>query len=345
MGIKIGSLVIDLEGITVSPEEVELLRHPLVGGVILFTRNYENLTQLKELCRTIRAARQEPLIIMVDQEGGRVQRFRQGFYSHPPLAMLGARFDKDRALALQLAQTAGWLMASEILAAGLDLSLAPVVDINTGLSTVIGDRSFHADPQAVFRLAYAYIQGMQEAGMTATLKHFPGHGSVMADSHHDTPVDTRELKVILEVDLAPFQQLIHAGVHAVMAAHIIFPQVDALQVSFSRVWLQDILRKRLGFNGVIISDALDMQGANISDHYADRVLAAREAGCDFTLICNNRSGVIEALDRIPHAAHMLDENKWRVMQANFSLQGDRDERTLKVQKFLHAHMERQDGIS
>ncbi len=340
MNNKIGSLVIDLQGFQATPEEVELLQHPLVGGVILFTRNYENREQLKHLCRSIRESRPLPLIIMADQEGGRVQRFRQDFFPHPPVALLGEWYDKNPDLALELTKTAGWLMASEILAAGLDLSLAPVVDINKGISSVIGNRAFHSDPQIVFRLAYTYIEGMQEAGMTATIKHFPGHGSVTADSHLDTPVDARELKVILEDDVAPFERLIHAGVAAVMAAHIIFPQVDSRQVSFSRLWLQDILRKRLGFKGVIVSDDLNMQGANISTDYADRVLAAREAGCDFTLICNNRSGVIQALDRIPHAAHQLDESKWRVMQANFSLQGDLNERTLKAQNFLHAYMER-----
>ena len=337
MSNKIGSLVIDLQGLQLSAEEKELLKHPLVGGVILFTRNYESLAQLQALCESVRAARQLPLLIMADQEGGRVQRFRHDFSLLPQPSLLGEWYDNDPTLALELAKTTGWLMASEILAAGIDLSLAPVIDLNKDLSSVIGTRAFHSKADAVFQLAFAYIKGMQEAGMAATIKHFPGHGSVTADSHLDVPIDERDLNAILEVDAMPFQRLINAGVPAVMAAHIIFPHVDARQVSFSRIWLNDILRERLNFKGVIMSDDLNMQGANISADYADRVLAAREAGCDFALLCNNRAGTIQALDRIPYAAHQLPENKWRVMQANFSLQNNLDERTLKAQKFLHEH--------
>jgi beta-N-acetylhexosaminidase len=339
MSNKIGSLVIDLQGLQLSAEEKELIQHPLVGGVIFFSRNYQSVAQLKDLCQSLRAARSQPLIIMVDQEGGRVQRFREEFFPLPSLSLFGEWYDKNPALGLELSTSAGWLMASEVIAAGIDLSLAPVVDLNKGLSSVIGTRAFHSDPEVVFLLAKAYIEGMRQAGMAATLKHFPGHGSVTADSHLDVPVDNRDLKAILEVDAIPFQQMIRAGVTAVMAAHIIFPQIDAQQVGFSRVWLQEILRERLGFTGVIVSDDLNMQGANISTNYADRVMAAREAGCDFTLICNNRAGVIQALDTIPHAAHQLEENKWRVMQANFSLQNQANERILRTQKFLHAHME------
>jgi beta-N-acetylhexosaminidase len=339
MSIKIGALVIDLQGFQPSSEEKELLAHPLVGGVILFSRNYEHPDQLKELCKAIRQARKLPVLIMADQEGGRVQRFRQHFYTLPSLSFLGEWHKRKPALALELAKTSGWLMAAEVMAAGLDLSLAPVVDLDKAMSSVIGNRSLNADPEIVFQLGSAYIQGMREAGMAATIKHFPGHGSVTADSHLDTPVDTRELNAILEEDIQPFQQLIKAGIPAIMAAHIIFPHVDSMQVSFSRIWLNDILRKRLGFTGVIMSDDLNMQGASISANYADRVIATREAGCDFALLCNNRAGVIQALDSIPNAAHQLAADKWQVMQADFSQLHKTEERFALSKAFLDKHIE------
>lgn len=321
MHTKIGCLIIDLQGIEISAEEKELLQHPLVGGVILFTRNYENKKQLQALCQSIRAARSLPLLIMADQEGGRVQRFREQFSDLPGLSFYGEKYDENPVVGLELSRIAGKTMAKEIMAAGLDFSLAPVVDLNKGISSVIGTRAFHAKPEVVIQLAKAYITGMREAGMAATIKHFPGHGSVTADSHHDTPVDERELKVILEDDAVPFKQLIKSGVTAVMAAHIIFPQIDKRQVSFSRTWLQDILRDQLQFKGIIISDCLSMHGANLpSGNYADRVLAAREAGCDITLLCNNRPGVIEVLDKVPHEKHQLAADKWQVMQASPLLQ-------------------------
>ncbi len=338
MSTKIGALVIDLQGLQVTQEERELLNHPLVGGVILFARNYENLAQLQELCRSIRAARSAPALIMADQEGGRVQRFRNQFFPLPSLSFLGEWYDKNPTVAVELARTCGWLMAHEVLAAGADLSLAPVIDLNKGISSVIGNRAFHTDAEAVYRLAHFYIQGMREAGMTATIKHFPGHGSVQTDSHLDITIDERELKAILEDDVRPFTALIREGAQAVMAAHIKFPNVDSLQVSFSRTWLQDILREQLGFKGVVLSDDLNMQGANISADYADRVLAAREAGCDFALVCNNRDGVIQVLDNVPHAAHQLTEDKWQCMQGDFTLQQKMSARHSLAKQFIEAHM-------
>lgn len=338
MHSKIGPLVIDLQGFELTPEEKDLLAHPLVGGLILFTRNYENKSQLKSLCQAIRQARTKPILIMADQEGGRVQRFRQNFFALPPVGFLGEWYDKNPTIALELSRQTGWLMANEVIACGVDLSLAPVVDLNKGISTVIGDRAFHATPEAVTQLAHAYINGMREAGMTATIKHFPGHGSVAADSHHATPVDNRALKEILEVDVEPFRQLIQSGVAAVMAAHIIFPQVDQHQVGFSRRWLQDILRGQLKFNGTIMSDCLSMEGASISANYADRFIAAREAGCDVTLLCNHRAGVIQVLDQVQHEKHQLTADKWQPLQANFTLTTQATERTAQTQSFLHAHM-------
>ncbi len=338
MHSNIGSLVIDLQGFELTPEEKELIAHPLVGGLILFSRNYQNKSQLMALCQSVRQARSKPLLIMVDQEGGRVQRFREEFFALPPIAFLGEWYDKNPTIALELSRQSGWLMANEIIAAGIDLSLAPVVDLNKGVSSVIGNRAFHSAPDVVSQLAHAYINGMREAGMTATLKHFPGHGSVEADSHHATPVDTRTLKEILEVDAEPFKQLIQNGAAAVMAAHIIFPQVDQHQVGFSRIWLQDILRGQLHFKGTIMSDCLSMQGANISTNYADRFIAAREAGCDIALLCNHREGVVQVLDEVAHEKHQLSADKWQPLQANFNLHAQTSERAALTESFLHAHM-------
>ena len=339
MSIKIGSLVIDLQGLQLAAEEAELLSHPMVGGVILFARNYDNFSQLQELCRTIRLARKKPILIMVDQEGGRVQRFRNQFFNLPNLSFFGEWYDKNPALALDLSKSAGWLMASEILGAGIDLSLAPVVDLNKSNSTAIGSRAFHADPETVYRLAHAYIGGMRTAGMAATIKHFPGHGSVQVDSHLDTPVDDRSLQDMLDDDIKPFQYLVRENIHAVMAAHIKFPLVDEVQVSFSRIWLNDILRVRLGFKGTILSDDLNMQGANISANYADRVLAARDAGCDFALLCNNRGGVIQTLDALPHLQHQLSAVKWHALQADFSTTNIAEMRNQSTKDFLQKHMD------
>jgi beta-N-acetylhexosaminidase len=338
MHTKIGSLVVDLQGLELSQEDKEILNHPLVGGVILFTRNYQDKNQLKNLCDSIRKSRKLPTLIMVDQEGGRVQRFRDDFFALPSLSLFGEWYDKNPAVALELAKSAGWLMAHEIIHCGMDISLAPVVDLNKGLSSVIGTRAFHANRDIVAKLAGAYIAGMHEAGMTATIKHFPGHGSVAADSHLAIPVDERTLKEVLEDDAEPFRQLIQQGVKAILAAHIIFPQIDTRQVSFSRTWLQQILRETLHFNGVIISDCLSMQGADISADYGERVIAAREAGCDIALLCNNRPGVIQALDHVPAEKHQISPDKWQSLQANTQTSVNTLERIHTTQTFLQAHM-------
>lgn len=318
---KIGTLIIDVADKTLSAEDREILAHPLVGGVILFTRNYDSREQLTHLCQQIRQASQHPLLIMVDQEGGRVQRFISEFTRLPPMDSFGQLYDNNPQAACRLAQECGWLMATELLSVGIDLSFAPVLDLNKGLCSVIGDRSFHADPEVVIMLASAFIRGMQEAGMAATGKHFPGHGAVTLDSHLTLPVDDREMSEIEQTDMLPFTHLVNAGMSAVMAAHIVFPRVDALPVGFSRVWLHDILRKRLGFTGVLFSDDLHMEGANISANYADRMLATKEAGCDFALICNYRPGVIQVLDNVAHATHLLDKEKWGILQGQFTPPG------------------------
>lgn len=315
---KIGSFIIDLKEKELSGEERDLLEHPLVGGVILFTRNYDSREQLKALCQSIRSARQNPLLIMVDQEGGRVQRFKPQFTRLPAMALFGQLRNQDPKRANQLARDCGWLMAIELLTVDVDFSLAPILDLDKGISGVIGDRAFHAHPEGVIELASAFIEGMKEAGMPATGKHFPGHGSVAPDSHTAMPIDNRALNDIEREDLIPFVGLIKRNIPALMAAHLVFPQVDKMAVSYSAKWLKTILRENLGFKGVIFSDDLNMEGANISSNYADRVLAAREAGCDFTLLCNNRPGVIQVLDQLPATSHLVDQAKWQMMQGDFS---------------------------
>lgn len=318
MANTIGSLIISVEGLELTSEERELINHPLVGGVILFAPNYASRKQLSALTDSIRTARKSPLIIMVDQEGGRVQRFIDEFTRLPFMATFGNLYNENKAVALQNATDCGWLMATELLSAGIDLSLAPVLDLNKGMSSIIGQRAFHASPATVAVIAQAFINGMREAGMAATGKHFPGHGSVIPDSHIAMPVDTRSMAAIAAEDMVPFAQLASNGIDALMAAHIIFPEVDSVAVGFSRYWLQTVLRDQLGFKGAIMTDDLNMEGANISAHYADRVSAAREAGCDFTLLCNNRKAVISVLDTLSAADHQVPEARWKPLQGRVS---------------------------
>jgi len=283
------SLMLDIEGTTLSAEDRRILRKPEICGVIIFARNIEHPKQLIELCADIRKLRPD-LLLSVDQEGGRVQRLREGFVRLPPMRHL-AECGADSVV---LAQQCGVLMASEVLAVGLDFSFAPVLDIDYGVSEVIGDRAFAADPEQVVKLAGAFIRGMNEAGMAACGKHFPGHGYVEADSHLALPIDTRPLKQIRESCLQPFVQLA-SQLAAVMPAHVIYPEVDSLPAGFSRRWLQEILRGELGFNGLIFSDDLCMQGAACVGDFRARTEAALSAGCDVALVCNNRDAAEQAL--------------------------------------------------
>ena len=337
MQAKMGSLVIDLLGKSLMAEEQELLNHPLVGGVILFTRNYDTIQQLSKLCHAIRTSRKQPILIMVDQEGGRVQRFINEFTRLPAMHLFGTLYEKNSQQAYHLAKECGWLMAMELLSAGIDLSLAPVLDLNKQKNKVIGDRAFHEKPEIVVFLAKGWMQGMHEAGMAAIGKHFPGHGAVTVDSHAALPIDERPFNEIQQDDLIPFMELSKAGIDALMAAHIIFPRVDEKAVGFSFQWLHEILRKQLKFTGAILSDDLNMEGANISSNYADRVAAAREAGCDFTLLCNNRQGVIQVLDNIGPASYLLEAEQWQLLQGKFSLSPSTfklDQRWKDIQTFL-----------
>jgi beta-N-acetylhexosaminidase len=343
MTARVGALIIDLQAKELSAEERELLSHPLVGGVILFTRNYESRDQLVHLTASIRQSRKTPLLIMVDQEGGRVQRFISEFTRLPPMALFGTLYDSHPERALQLATNCGWLMASELLSVGVDLSFAPVLDLNKGVSSVIGNRAFHRTPEAVIALAGAFTQGMADAGMAATGKHFPGHGSVMLDSHLAIPIDSRSYAEIAQDDLIPFLALMKRGMQATMAAHIIFPEVDQAAVGFSPKWLQTILRDQLNFKGVVFSDDLSMEGANISKHFSDRFQAARSAGCDFALICNHRAGVVQVLDEINSHAHQVEQEKWGALPGRFSRVNpsfDQDKRWQQTRELLVNAMEK-----
>ncbi len=312
-----GSLIIDIKGCELQAEEKELLAHPLVGGLILFSRNYESSEQVRALIHSVRQGLRKPFLIMVDQEGGRVQRFRQGFTRIPPAAFYGQVYDENPELGLRLAETGGWVMAYELVTQGVDLSLAPVLDLNKGISSVIGDRAFHRDSAAAIRLAAAYIHGMKTAGMAATGKHFPGHGSVAPDSHKELPLDARTEEELAKEDLLPFIYFINEKIPALMTAHILFPAVDQLPVSFSRYWLQEVLRQKLKYEGLIMSDDLDMKGAEVAGDYADRMELAREAGCDLILLCNNREAVLQVLDRVNPALHLLPSQKYDLLRARF----------------------------
>lgn len=293
--MTLGPLMVDVAGTALTAEDREVLAHPLVGSVILFTRNYQDPQQLTELVAAIRAVRTPALLVAVDHEGGRVQRFRPGFTLLPALRRIGLLYDQDADAGLQLARDHGWLMAAELLACGIDFSFAPCVDLDYGLSEVIGDRALHANPAAVAALGVAYMHGMRDAGMVATAKHFPGHGAVVADSHLALPVDRREL-ADLAGDLQPYRLLIENGLPAVMVAHVLFPQVDALPASFSRRWVKGLLRGELGFRGTVFTDDLSMLGAAGVGDIVERSQLALEAGCDVLPVCNDRAQVARLLD-------------------------------------------------
>lgn len=284
--MTLGPLMLDVQGHALSDQERERLRNPLVGGVILFSRNYSDLEQLRGLVAELRALRTPPLLIAVDQEGGRVQRFREQFYALPSLRWLGHQYDLDEAQGRRLAWLCGWLMAAEVLDAGVDFSFSPVVDLDYGFSAVIGDRSFHRDPEIVATLAVAWLQGMHKAGMIGVAKHFPGHGHVVADSHVDLPVDNRTL-VELRDDMLPYERMLGHGLNAVMVAHVRYPQVDPDVASLSPYWLGTALRRDLGMRGAIFTDDLSMKALASEGEMPERARRALAAGADMALICND----------------------------------------------------------
>jgi beta-N-acetylhexosaminidase len=294
-----GPLMLDVSGFELTHEEIDILDHPLVGGLILFSRNYHDQKQLSDLVRHIRTVTRNDILIATDHEGGRVQSFRQGFSDIPAMGSIHLQTDEDIQQSGYLCEQFGWLMAAELLAFDIDISFAPVLDIH-GVSAVIGDRSFHQQPDIIVQLASKFIKGMHRAGMSATGKHFPGHGNVLEDSHIAMPIDHRSRKDIFALDMAIFKSIHQLGLlDAVMPAHVIYPDVDDLPAGFSQTWIKQILRQDLDFNGVVFSDDLSMQGAVQMGNILDRAELAITAGCDMVLVCNDPNGAINVIDGLP----------------------------------------------
>lgn len=308
--MSLGLLMVDIAGTGLSAEDRELLQHPLIGGVLLFTCNYSNPEQLSTLVADIHELRTPPLLVAVDQEGGRVQRFQDGFTRLPPTRIFGSLYERDASRARRLAENTAWLMAAELRAAGVDMSFAPVLDLDYGRSAVIGDRALHHTIKAVSELGRAWLLGMRRAGMAATAKHFPGHGAVSGDSHHTLPVDERPLDEIRRRDLKPYEQLIRLALLSVMMAHVVYPAVDKLPASLSRRWIEKELRGRLEFKGAVFCDDLSMRALESTGGYPERARAALAAGCDMLPVCNNRAGVMAILKELHAPAHPMSQ--WRL---------------------------------
>ena len=295
-----GRLMIDIEGISLSEDDIHLLKNPNIGGIILFERNFESRDQILSLCSDIKSINKE-ILIAVDHEGGRVQRFKEDFTHIPSMQSLGDFVKKNPSQGLKLSEEIGWLLASELISSGIDISFAPVLDLDRDKSSIIGNRSFGEDAQLVIDTSEALIKGMNDAGMAATGKHFPGHGGVVEDSHLEAPQDLRELEELFKHDLKPYI-ILQDSLKGIMSAHLTFPKIDPDIVSFSFFWLTVVLRQQLGFNGVIFSDDLSMKGADVAGSYSEKARMALEAGCDMILVCNNRKGSKEVIK-------YLEENK------------------------------------
>ncbi|VAW57624.1 beta-N-acetylglucosaminidase [hydrothermal vent metagenome] len=317
--MSLGPVMLDLVGIAITPEEREMLCHPQTGGVILFSRNYESPEQITKLVKEIHALRSPQLLVAVDHEGGRVQRFREGFTQIPAAGRVGDIYATDKFLAQQLAQDCGWLMAAECRAVGIDMSFAPVLDIDIGLSGVIGDRAYNASPVIIAELANAYMKGMQQAGMAATGKHFPGHGSVKEDSHIAQPIDNRPLNAIMAEDMRPFEHMIAHGLAAMMPAHVIYPAVDDKPAGYSSIWLQQILREKLNFQGVIFSDDLSMNAAGVSTEFSEKAEKALSAGCDMVLVCNHVEAAQQVLMSLEGYSNAASQTRLMTMQGREAL--------------------------
>lgn len=348
--MSLGPVMLDIEGLALSPADRDLLLEPAVGGVILFTRNFESVAQVTDLVAEIRALRSPPLLISVDHEGGRVQRFRDGFTPIPPMREIGREFDRDRESGVAVANRAGWVIGSELRAANIDLCFAPCLDLDWGISEIIGNRSFHRQPDAVSELAGAFARGLRSAGMAAVAKHFPGHGAVLADSHLKLPVDRREYGLILD-DMRPYDRMIAtSAVAGVMLAHIIYREIDDMPAGFSEYWIQRELRSRVGFGGAVFCDDLSMKATSDYGSMAVRSRLALAAGCDMVLVCNDRDAALQAvtslsdysnplslvrLARLHGTGHVMRESllaseEWQAANALFANWGERPELQLNA---------------
>jgi len=310
----LGPIMTSIEGTELTAEDRDVLRHPLIGGVIYFARNFVDKAQLAALSADIKSLRDPALVIAVDQEGGRVQRFREGFTEIPPMRSLGDLWSTHAPSARARAFELGFTIGHELGEVGIDFSFAPVLDLDYGESTVIGHRAFHRDPIAVSALATALMQGLRAEGMAAVGKHFPGHGFVKGDTHWERPTDERSYEQVEAADLIPFRELAAAGLDAVMAAHLIFPNIDAQLAGFSPFWLQHVLRNKLHFRGVIFTDDLGMVAAHAVGDLTARAEAAVQGGADIVLPCNDRPGLIELLDRWKPAPESGLARKWERMR-------------------------------
>jgi len=311
--VPLGPVVLDPTGLALTDDDRRRLRHPAVGGVILFAHNYQDEAQLQALTEEIAALREPRLFICVDHEGGRVQRFRAGFTPIPPMRALGRLWDRDRGHALAAAQAIGYTIAAELDAHGVDFSFTPVLDLDYGSSSVIGDRALHFDPGAVGALGAALVKGCAEGGVAAVAKHFPGHGFAALDSHVSVPRDERRVEEIMRKDVAPYRPVIAAGLKGIMPAHVIFAQADAEPAGYSRYWLQKVLRGELGFEGLIFSDDLSMEGASTAGGVPERARAALAAGCDMVLLCQDPAGqdaLLEAIGAQAMERPALAEQMW-----------------------------------
>ncbi len=339
--MSLGPVMLDLVGITITSEEREMLLHPQTGGVILFSRNYESPEQISALIDEIHNCRLPRLLVAVDHEGGRVQRFLDGFTHIPAAGIIGQLYTKDKQLAMQLAQDCGWLMAAECRGVGIDMSFAPVLDMDIGVSRVIGDRAYHGKSSIISELALEYMKGMERAGMAATGKHFPGHGSVKEDSHVDQPVDKRSLDAIMTDDIVPFKNMIAQGLSAIMPAHVIYPQIDNKPAGYSSIWLQQILRQQLNFEGVIFSDDLSMNAAGVSIEFSEKAEQALTAGCDMVLVCNHSKAAQEVLASLEGYENKASQERLLSMQG----QGDVNRQQLMASQQWHDVVQRLNALS
>lgn len=310
---SIGPLMVDVAGLSLTAEDREVLRHPMVGGVILFARNYSDPAQLRALCDDILGLRQPRLLLAVDHEGGRVQRFRVGFTRVPAMGTLGRLYLEDRRRALADAKRWGRVIGRELSAFGIDLSFAPVLDRDTGRSEIIGDRAFSGDISVLVALARSFIRGLAAAGHAATGKHFPGHGAVVADSHKELPVDRRPWAELAATELAPFAELIADGIPSLMLAHVKYSAVDPAPASLSRHWIQDVLRRKMKYDGALFCDDLSMGGAAEVGSMAQRAQLALDAGCDMLLVCNDRPGTLEVLRELQWTADARSSRRLRLL--------------------------------